>query len=233
MDNSELLVFRLHSAREAINFGLTHIEEQVKALEQAIAENPGLVFDLSKTIVESTCKSILKERNIEFSKEDDLPKLFKVVTNYLPFLPSELSTDSEARKSLRQTLNGLSTSLQGVCELRNSYGFASHGQDGAREGMETIQALLAAQTADAMVGFLYRIHADDLSKPHKKRIEYSENPVFNNWIDDSNSVVEICSLIYSPSEVLYTVDKPAYDELLGFYQTELMAMSEDKNKDSE
>src|SRR3954464_2369414 len=115
--------FAMHGARAAIGDGLSHIEEQVRGIERAVLENPGLAFDLAKTIVESTCRTILSDRRIAFGHEDDLPRLFKTVTTNIPILPVAASGEAEARKSLVQTLNGLHTALQGVCELRNAYGF--------------------------------------------------------------------------------------------------------------
>ena len=56
------------------------------ALELAVAENPGLAFDLAKTLVESVCRAVLGERSIAFDEADDLPKLFKTASNHLPFL---------------------------------------------------------------------------------------------------------------------------------------------------
>ena len=78
-------------------------------------------------------------------------KIASTDTTNLPLLPASASSEAEARKSLAQTLSGLHTALQGVCELRNAYGFASHGSDGPRPVMEGVQALLAAQAADAIV----------------------------------------------------------------------------------
>ena len=69
--------FVMYGAREAMRGGLSHIEEQVKAIEQAVTENPGLALDLARTLIESTCKTILRERAISFASDDDLPKLFK------------------------------------------------------------------------------------------------------------------------------------------------------------
>ena len=100
--------------------GLTHIEEHVTSIEQAVAEKPGLAFDLARTLVESTCRTVLRERSVAYAETDDLPKLFRVVTQHLPFLPSTASGASEVRDSLKRTLSGLSTAIQGICELPES-----------------------------------------------------------------------------------------------------------------
>src|SRR5271165_3394354 len=109
-------VFVMHGARAAVAGGMLHIEEQVKALELALVENTGLAFDLAKTLIESACKTILTERGGSFDKDDDLPKLFRAASQAIPFLPVSLAADAAARKSLQQTLGGLSTAVHGVCE---------------------------------------------------------------------------------------------------------------------
>jgi len=207
--------FVMHGARAAVTGGMLHIEEQVKAIELAVVQNTGLAFDLAKTLIESACKTILTERGGSFDKDDDLPKLFRMARQVVPFLPASLWGDPAARKSLEQTLNGLNTALQGVCELRNAFGFASHGSDSPRPAMEAIHATLAAQAADAIVGFLYSVHRQDLFRPRTPRLEYGDHSDFNEWIDEQCAPVQILSLPpYRPSEVLFNVDQEAYRDLL-------------------
>ena len=214
-------VFVMHGARAAVAGGLLHIEEQVKALELAVVENTGLAFDLAKTLIESACRTIIIERGNTFDKDDDLPKLFKAVSLMVPFLPVALAPDAAARKSLQQTLNGLNTAVQGVCELRNAFGFVSHGSEGPRLPMEGIQALLVAQAADAIIGFLYRVHRQDLTRPRTVSLDYVDNPDFNDWIDDQVDPIQILGLPpYRASEVLFNVDREAYRDLLAQYKAE-------------
>ena len=211
--------FFMLGARAAIAGGMTHISEQVKALEDAVVNNTGLAFDLSKTIIESTCKVIIIKRGQTPDKDDDLPKLFRTVSNLVPFLPTNAANDAEMRKSLQQTLNGMSTALQGVCELRNACGFASHGSAGPRTVMESAQAILAAQAADAIVGFLFRVHKQSLLYVKTTSLEYSSNPDFNDWIDEHSDPVKILNLDpYHPSDVLFSVDQEAYRDLLAEFK---------------
>jgi hypothetical protein len=217
--DADKTVFVMHGARAAMAGGLLHIDEQVKALEQSISENPALAFDLARTVIESACKTILAERGVEYGKDDELPKVFKAATQALPFLPLALAGDSGARRSLLKTLSGLSTALHGVCELRNLFGFSSHGTDAPHLAMEGTQALLAAQAADAIVGFLYTVHRQDLSRPRTAPLQYDDNPAFNEWLDDQCEPVRILSLpAYLPSEVLFNVDQEAYHDLLTEYE---------------
>ncbi len=212
--------FAMQGARAAIEGGLSHIEDQIKSIEQAVAENPGLAFDLAKTVVESTCKTILSERQVSFEPDDKLPRLFRAVTMNLSVLPVTLSSDADARRSLAQTLTGLHTSLVGVCELRNAFGFASHGSAGPRPVMESVQALLAAQAADAIVGFLYRIHRQERATAEAPQLVFDDNDAFNSYVDEANAAVRIFDLEYRPSEVLFNCDQEAYRDLLSGFEPE-------------
>jgi len=210
-------VFVLHGARAAIAQGLAHVEAQVTALERAVVENPGLAFDLAKTLVESACRTILTERQQSHASDDDLPKLFKTVTTCLPLSPPSVSSGSGGQKSLKQTLNGLHTALQGVCELRNDFGFASHGSDGHRPRMESIQAMLAAQAADTIVGFLHATHQQDRAVQRIARLRLEDHAEFNEHIDEVHGSFQIFELSFQASEVLFRVDHEAYRDALATF----------------
>jgi hypothetical protein len=219
--STEETVFVMQGARAAAADGMLHIEEQVKALERSVGENTALAFDLARTLIESACRTIISERGGTFDKDDDLAKLLKTAALAVPFLPAALASDAGARRSLQQTLSGLSTALQGICELRNAFGFASHGSEGRRPAMEGVQALLAAQAADAIIGFLYRVHRQELSRPRSVSLEYNDHSDFNDWIDDQSEPVQILPLPpYRPSEVLFNIDLQAYRNLLTEYKPE-------------
>ena len=210
----------MHGARQALANGMRHVEEQVNAIERAVDEEPSLAFDLAKTIVESACRTILTERDASYDESDDLPALFRTVTRNLPLLPAAASREAEARRSLTQTLNGLHTALQGVCELRNEFGFASHGSDGRQERLEADQAMLAAQAADAIVGFLSRVHSQDRALLPEVRLQYDQQPDFNEYVDNANEISRVFSFEYNASEVLFYVDNNAYRTTLRQFSEE-------------
>lgn len=201
-------VFVMHGARTAAANGIPHISEQIAALERAVVEKPSLAFDLAKFIVESTCKTILTERKIGFDRNDNLPKLFKAVINNVPLLPVAASGEAEAREKLVRTLNGLQTALQGVCELRNSCGFSSHGGDAEKPAMEGVQAVLAAQAADAIVGFLFSAHRVQRDGTQPKATGHSRT--IDKLLDTVYEPVTMLGQPYAVSETLYATDREAY-----------------------
>jgi hypothetical protein len=202
--------FVMHGARDAMAGGLTHVAQQVMSIEQAVVENPGLAFDLAKTLVESVCRAVLSDRKIAFSDDDDLPKLFKATTTHLPLLPPTASQEAETRDSLKRTLSGLSTAIYGICELRNQCGFASHGSGEPRPAMESVQALLAAQAADTIVGFIHRVHRQDIAPTRSVQLQYLDNARFNEYVDDVHGMIRIFDVELRPSDVLFQMEPESY-----------------------
>ncbi len=211
-------LFVMHGAREAVASGAVHIEEQVTALEQAVTENPGLAFDLAKTIVESTCKAILSDRQATYDNRWDLPRLVKETCGRLQLVPVNLAAEGDVTESVRKTIRGLQTVIHGICELRNSHGFASHGKDPAFRQLDTVHALLVARAADAIVSFLYKMHRGEAGTAKSEALQYSNYPEYNRYIDEVNEPVRIFDLLYKPSEVLFHVDPQAYEEYLGTFE---------------
>lgn len=207
--------FVMHGAREAMSAGLGQIETQVESIEWAVVANPGLAFDLSRTLIEAVCKTVLDERSMAYKESDDLPTLFRAATRELPFLPVTASDETEVRRSLDKTLSALHTAVQGICELRNRCGFASHGSSIARPPMEEVQALLAAQAADTIVGFLYRVHCQDRSLPLTSEKFFNQNSTFNESLDEDLGLFKIFEYEFRPSEILFKLEPETYRICLG------------------
>ena len=206
--------FVMHGARAAMAAGLTHIEEHIEGIEQAVVDNPGLAFDLAKTLIEAICKAVLDELSVNYNKYDSLPKLFNSVKEHLSFLPATAGTASTVEKSLEKTLDGLSDAVYGVCELRNQCGFASHGSGSPRPAMESVQALLAAETADAIVGFLHGVHRQNQTPPPAETPSFDENTAFNESLDEAFGPFQIHDVVFRASEVLFSLDPEAYRNYL-------------------
>ena len=215
--------FQMLRAREAISRGLSHIEQQVVAAENAVRGEPafGLAFDLSRTLIESTCRTILTERQVEWNRDEDLPALIRNVRRNLPFLPPSSSNETAARESLEQALSGLQSAVQGICELRNHYSFASHGYETDRARMEQAQATLVAGAADVIIGFLYEMHAQSrANNAGTAQSLYDENQDFNNSIDDTHEICVVLEAEFWPSAVLFQMEPETYRLRLAEFKTE-------------
>jgi hypothetical protein len=225
----------MHGAREIIEItaGAVHIEQQVQALELAITENnSGLAFDLAKALVESVCITILKDRGCESTKKDDLPGLLKETIKQLQLVPDTHPDGKTRTESLKRIASGLTNTIAGICELRNDEGFASHGKDAyTLQILEPVQVHLVARAADAIVNFLFKAHKNYIAQP-SNRIRYQDNPEFNRYLDDAHDPILILGLSYSPSEILFNLDRNAYYDSLIDYINDMNSLETEEQEDA-
>lgn len=86
--------------------------------------------------------------------------------------------------------------------------------------MESIQATLAAQAADTIVGFLYAAHQQDRAIQRSIPLRFEDQEDFNEYIDTSHGAIEILELSFRPSEVLFHVDHQAYRDALSSFRSD-------------
>lgn len=209
--------FQMAGARAAILSGpvAESIDQQIRAIESALESVPDFAFDLSKTLVETICKTVLADIGAQADPNWDCPKLLRETTNRLSLLPRDHPDPAKARESIKKTVHGLLQTIQGLCELRNNYGMASHGRDGDSARLDLRHATLAAQAADTIVSFLYRVHRDALARTPGERVYYEDHTDFNDVFDRDNELVRIGELELAPSRVLFHTDREAYKAALG------------------
>lgn len=220
--------FQMAGTRAALLDGpIEAIEQQIAAIENALENVPDFAFDLSKTLVESVCKTVLADIGQPAEPNWDAPQLLRETTNRLTLLPRNHPDPAKARESVIKTMRGLLQTIQGLCELRNGYGMASHGRDGFAARLDLRQATLAAQAADTIVAFLYRIHHDALAQAPGARVYYEDHPDFNKTFDRDNDVIRLGELELLPSRVLYDADHEAYKAALNDFIAERNGDSDD------
>ena len=131
-----------------------YISKQIIRIESAIMNDPALAIGSSKELVESCCKTILNEYSIEYSNNETLPKLVKLVSKELKLTPDDISNESKASETIKRILSNLAAVTNGIAELRNSYG-SGHGKDGKYIGLSPRHAKLAAGAASTLAIFLF------------------------------------------------------------------------------
>jgi hypothetical protein len=207
--------FTMHGAREVIDEGAPYIVRQVDRLEQAVRNNDvGLTFDFAKSLMETTCITILDDRGIPYSKTDSFPHLVNLTVVHLPIVPKSHENIPEIKESLKTFIGGINAVMKGLSEIRNKEGLASHGKDAYALQLDNVQAHLVARSVDALVNFLFKIHRGYPGGHAARGIRYDDHPELNEYIDSSNEVISIFEYRYRASEVLYNTDLEAYCTLL-------------------
>ena len=206
MVESSTSPFQMVGARSAILDGpiVELIEKQIDAIENALENVPDFAFDLSKALVESVCKTVLEDVGQPANPKWETQELLKETTNRLSLLPRNHPNPAKTRGSVQKTIRGMLQTIQGLCELRNDYGMASHGRDVFSTRLDRRQATLAAQAADTIVAFLYGIHRDALRQTPGVRIPHEDQRDFNEAFDSDNELIRLGALELLPSQVKWT-----------------------------
>jgi hypothetical protein len=119
----------------------SYINGKISLMNEAIYKDTDLAIGTAKELIETECKSILKNKNIPFEKDWTIARLLKETTVTLDFTPKKATRGERAVLSIRQILSGIGTTIQGVLELRNAYG-TGHGKEADFEGLEPKYAKL-------------------------------------------------------------------------------------------
>ena len=122
-------------------------------MEAAIDSAPHVAIGIAKELIETICKTILTERNKNINKDWDLPKLLKATNKELKLTPNDIPGAVRASTTIKSILGSLSNVVQGIAELRNSYG-SGHGKDAKFRGLSPRHAKLAVGAASTLAIFL-------------------------------------------------------------------------------
>ncbi len=201
--------------RENISFipSFSVYERQVSLIEESVESNPDLCVETCKSLIEGVCKTILTNKGVDYSNCVKFQVLVKVTIDNL------LTENDSYGDALSEIARRISSVAQKISEIRDSAGFASHGQDVEHISISYSLALLTSRITDVIGGFIlhfYRTHSDR----GVSRILYQDYQSFNDYYDEQNPIV-IGDIFISASEALYSQDLEAYKEALFFYLGQL------------
>lgn len=145
------------------NTDVSYVLQQITRMETAVNQDPELAIGTAKELVETCCKSILKECNVSFAKRDNLPKLVKNTVKELELTPDDIPDRAKASDTIKRLLSNLATITQAIAELRNHYG-TGHGKLSFNKGLEPRHAKLAVGAASTLAVFLTETHRARKSK---------------------------------------------------------------------
>lgn len=136
-----------------------YVAQQITRMESAVDNDPGLAIGTAKELVETCCKTILTERDVEFSKNADIPELVKLTAKELDLTPADIPDQAKASDTIKRLLSNLASITQGVAELRNHYG-TGHGKAAGAKGLQSRHAKLAVGAASTLAVFLAETHGE-------------------------------------------------------------------------
>lgn len=220
---AEAYVFQLSACRELLD---SHpeslvIRHQVEALEDAIPERPGIAVSFCRTLIETTCKTILIDRGQTPDNAWEAPRLIAETTKFLHLgIHDGGHTDATLKDGTEQLLRGVNSIIGGVMQIRNAHGAAAHGSDAYAPMLDARYAEILARATDAVVGILFKTHLNGSAKAVLARSRYGDHKDFDEWIDNDFGPFEVIDTPLVASEALFKTDNNAYRAALAVFQQE-------------
>ena len=143
------------------------LHKQISRMRDSVEADPGLAIGTAKELVETTCKAILEDCNVDLSGDEDLIGLVKLTRKELGLLPTNIPDSAKGADTIRRLLSNLGTIAQSLGELRNLYG-TGHGRTGRRGGLMPRHARLAVGSASTLAMFLFETHQDRASAKERE-----------------------------------------------------------------
>lgn len=129
-----------------------YVNNKINLMNESISTDTDLAIGTAKELIETACKSILKENGIDSNPEWNLGKLLKETSDILDFKPKKATNPDKADTSIRQILKGITIMINGVAELRNAYG-SGHGKESDFQMLEPKYAKLIVGAVSELVIF--------------------------------------------------------------------------------
>lgn len=219
----EVYQFHLTACRELMDShpDSVRIREQVEALEDALPERPGIAVSFCRTLIETTCKTILIDRGQTPDNAWEAPKLVAETTKFLHLgIHDNGHTDPDLKEGAEKLVRGVNSIIDGVVQIRNAHGAAAHGSDAYAPMLDARYAEILARATDAVVGLLFKTHLNGSGKVPLARIRYGDHKDFDEWIDSDFGPFEVLETPLIASEALFRTDINAYRTALAAFRQE-------------
>lgn len=188
-----------------------YLNDHLSTIESMIETNPDLCIEVCKSMIESLCKTILTDQAVAYNTDWQFQTLVKLTLE-------NMFTDELHKTDKIELIRRIASVVQKLGEMRNSSGFASHGQDKQHTPFDKTTSLLTYKTTDVIGGFILNVYTSS-NRPNS-RIHYEDCQSFNELFDEENPL-ELGGVILSASEALYKQDYEAYKEVYYSYLNNL------------
>ena len=133
-----------------------YVKGKVHLMNVSIKSNPHLAIGTAKELIETCCKAILKQYNIEVDKKWDIQRLVKETNNVVEIVPFSIDDKELVKIATTKILSGFSNIAHGITELRNQFG-SGHGHKPDFKELDELYAKLAVAASGEIVRFYLTI----------------------------------------------------------------------------
>jgi hypothetical protein len=134
-------------------FSSTYLSNQIDLMVEMQTNNPTEAIGKAKELIESCCKTILDDLEMDY-KSDNVPQLTSKVMKALNLLPDNINPTARGADSIKAILGNLRAIPTELAKLRNPYG-SGHGKSASFQGLEVRHAKLAVGSSITFVDFIW------------------------------------------------------------------------------
>ncbi len=144
----------------AAQFNAAYINRQTARMEDALRkDDPDLAIGTAKELIETCCKTILEQRNVNLLNRADMPDLIKATLKELNLARESVPSDIKGSGVIKRMLSNIGSIANDVDTLRNLYG-TGHGPTSSSPRLSSRHAKLVVGVATALTVFLFESHSE-------------------------------------------------------------------------
>jgi protein-tyrosine-phosphatase len=140
-----------------VKFSSDYLSKQIDLMVSMQETNPTNAIGMAKELIESCCKTILDEKDISYTKNDDVPQLASKTMDALKLLPSNVQSNDQGADAVKAVLGSLRAIPTKLAEIRNPFG-SGHGKSASFQGLEPRHAKLAVGSSITFVDFIWNTY---------------------------------------------------------------------------
>jgi len=136
------------------------------------------ILTTSRSLVETTCKTLLDCLNVEYDEKADLPDISKKLTKALDLHPA-----SKTNQALRQICQGAISMINGIASVRNAHSDA-HGQGVNATDLPFRHAELSAYMACSLTRYLVESFEAKVSRKSFANLDgFQKEALVKVWLE--------------------------------------------------
>lgn len=153
LDGSTVAIAQTAKGLKA-KFSSDYLSRQIDLMVQMQTSDPTNAIGMAKELIESCCKTILDEKGITYTKNDDVPQLADKTMDALNLLPANIQPTDRGADAIKAVLGNLRAIPTKLAEIRNPFG-SGHGKSASFKGLEVRHAKLAVGSSITFVDFIW------------------------------------------------------------------------------
>lgn len=180
----ETIVARLKSAPDdpglhqiknmAVAFDAKHLAEQIRRMEKSVEDDPPLALGTAKELLETCCRTILRERGKPVAGSPDMPALLKVAMKELNLVPESVPAHAKGGDIIKRLLSNLGSICQCMVQAARS-GVQNIAEGSVASGTSKKMELKLTNVAKASLAEL-RLDYEDFLRQRGLRLWDDDDP---------------------------------------------------------